>query len=247
VALQFPFEERAIAFLDILGFKEFILKAECDPGVRTQFLALKASLDNHVLWANQALNVSVPEEVRPKYVFVSDSIIVSAPLVYNGYDGLGIVVLKVIEIAHKLFELGFMISGAITVGSAHHDGNNIFGSGYMRAYVAQQKESKPRVALDIQASEHWSKGSIGGAQLSSLPLCIKYEWETIVDILCPHYIRGRETHGREETVYLKYRNTICDNLSRFHPTSSPYEKWHWMKHFFNQTISRYGLATSLIQ
>jgi hypothetical protein len=37
----------------------------------------------------------------PKYIFVSDSIILSAPLMQGNYDGLDIVVVKCIQVAQK--------------------------------------------------------------------------------------------------------------------------------------------------
>ena len=109
------FKKRAVAFLDILGFKEITKQAEQKPDHLDRLCELRAILDDHVRFNNATLDDTVPDEVKPLYIFISDSIILSVPLRHDKYDGLAIVIIKSIEIAHKLFELGYLLRGGINV------------------------------------------------------------------------------------------------------------------------------------
>lgn len=74
------FEQRVVAFLDILGFKNLVTRAERDRSALQQLIMLKNLIDHHVDYDNLNLDKNVPPHIHPKYLFVSDSIILSAPL-----------------------------------------------------------------------------------------------------------------------------------------------------------------------
>ena|SRR5271157_4246405 len=109
------FSDRAVAFLDVLGFKRLIEDAEASPAGFSKLVGLKTVLEGHVRFDNDTLAPTVPMDVHPKYIFISDSIIMSAPLQHGKYDGLDIVVLKCIEVAQKLLESGHLLRGGISV------------------------------------------------------------------------------------------------------------------------------------
>jgi hypothetical protein len=82
------------------------------------------------LFNNETLDAAVPDAVKPKYLFISDSIIYSVPLTCpkqggSSYDGLSIVVAKTIEISHKLMLMGYLVRGGISVGPVWHTARNI--------------------------------------------------------------------------------------------------------------------------
>ena len=68
------FTDRAVAFLDVLGFKHLIEEAESNPS-SLKLDGLITVLESHVKFDNQSINSNVPAEVHPKYIFISDSII----------------------------------------------------------------------------------------------------------------------------------------------------------------------------
>jgi len=57
------FEQRAVAFLDILGFSALITQAEREPSKLTDLFGLRTVLDSHVRWDNNRLASSVPADV----------------------------------------------------------------------------------------------------------------------------------------------------------------------------------------
>jgi hypothetical protein len=54
------FELRAVGFLDILGFQELIDQAEASQNGFQRLAGLRAVLDNHVLFNNAGLALTVP-------------------------------------------------------------------------------------------------------------------------------------------------------------------------------------------
>jgi hypothetical protein len=242
------FQQRAVAFVDVLGFKDLISKVENDSSKRGPFFSLFTVLDNHARFSNQALSASVPDAVRPKYLFISDSIIFSVPLSHRTdegktYDGLSIVVAKSIEISHKLLQMGFLVRGAISVGPVWHTDRNIFGSGYIEAWQLEQSAGGPRILLSPAAMGHWEK-----VFHASFPttMCIPDGPDLIVDTLHPEYVAGTDIHGKLEGDFQQYRAWITTRLDDLTPGSSPWKKWNWMKNAYNNALVRYGIGATSI-
>lgn len=69
------FEKRAIAFLDILGFKEMMPRFEASVSELQKPIGLKTVLECHAKFDKERLALSIPDKVKPKYIFISDSMI----------------------------------------------------------------------------------------------------------------------------------------------------------------------------
>ncbi len=229
------FEQRAVAFLDILGFKSLIREAE---NVRAdRLISLKTVIESHVRFDNANLDQNVPIELHPKYLFISDSIIFSAPLKHGNYDGLDVVVVKSIQIAQKVLELGHLIRGGISVGPVFHENTNIFGSGYIDAFLTEQSAIYPRIVLSNDASEIWASST------RAVPtLCLAEGRSQTVDILHPEYYRTRNTGLSYEDYVEPLRVYIHHNLRELPLGSEPRSKWEWMAGFYNGALIRHGLT-----
>jgi hypothetical protein len=234
------FEERAVAFLDILGFKPLIERAEASAVGFQELLDIKTVLDSHVRFDNATLSPDLPEQVRPRYIFISDSVIVSAPL-RHGYkniaDGLAIVVVKTIQIAQRMMELGHLIRGGISVGNAWHVNQNIFGSGYIDAYQTEQKAVQPRVVLSKRAVEIWREPGRW-----EHPLCIANDGTLIVDVLHTFYLRETEAGIPYEPWFQTFRAHVQVKMEAMPLGSPERSKWDWMAGFFNEALVRQSIG-----
>jgi hypothetical protein len=234
------FEQRAVGFLDILGFKPLIEEAEASEPGFLRLYGLRAVLNNFVQYDNDGAARTVPDALKPKYIFVSDSVILSSPLRHGRADladGLGIVVLKTIQIAERIIELGHLVRGGISVGNVWHDDRNIFGTGYVNAYQTEQRAIHPRVLLDRAAADVWRAP---GRFESNF--CIPDGDDLIVDILHPSYLRETAAGLAYEGYFLTLQNRIVANLEDMSLGSPERSKWEWMVGFFNEALHRHGIG-----
>ena len=239
-----PFSERAVAFLDVLGFSQLIREAEKLPHKRDELFGIITTFDAHVRFDNNTVSSEVPNDAIPKYIFISDSIIFSTPLQHGKYEGLAVLVAKSIQIGHKLLGQGYLLQGAISVGSVWHLPTNIFGTGYIDAWCTQENLVHPHVILTEAAATYWNeklKPLIGN-------LCVPAEnGQLMLDLLDPYYIQGNgQIHGMIEQTFAQYRAIIVQRLAEFTKGSSPDRKWRWMADFFNGAIKRHGITCEQI-
>jgi hypothetical protein len=235
--LTWVFENRAVAFLDILGFSALIKEAERQPSTLSTLISLRTVLDSHVRWDNADLAKSIPDHIKPLYLFISDSIILSSPLRFDNFDGLGIVVAKTIELSHKLLEMGFLLRGGISVGPVWHDERNIFGTGYIAAVNAEKAENHPRVVLTDAATSHWRSSAH-----ASSPACRMNEAAMVVDTFFPKYLRGASEYpARIKQAFLGYRAWITTRLNQLSPGRAR-SKWEWTAADFNRALMQYGIT-----
>lgn len=230
------FEQRAVAFLDIMGFKQIIMAAEADPTGLQRLLQLKTTVESHVTLDNSHVRPAIPAEVLPKYLFISDSIIISCPLKSGHYEGLGIIAAKASQIAHKLLEMGFLLRGGISIGRVLHEERNIFGSAYINAVKTESEAVHPRIVFDQDAEAYWNNSST----LSPTSNCCMFDGRLMVDTFHPDYIRRPDIHGLLESNLKQYRAWIVSTLKRLKPGNPARAKWEWIAAFFNRSISMYA-------
>jgi hypothetical protein len=241
--ITWRFEKRVVAFLDVLGFKELIRNAERDPSGLSKLNGLQTVIESHVRWDNGKLDPNVPKEMHPRYLFVSDSIILSAPLEHDGYSGLAVVALKSLQIAQKLLEMGLLIRGAISVGPVLHEEHNIFGTGYSSAYLAQEKACHPHIFMTAEAKTCFANAVHRGANLNDLGIWADYKGERVVDVFHPSYLRGVEAFGGLEAMFLQFEAFIHQSLLNLPAGSSARGKWEWIAMFYNAALKRHGIDT----
>jgi hypothetical protein len=149
-----PFKTSAIAYLDVLGFEALIRAAEVNANDLNTFNILRSSIDGHVKYDNEKLCPEIPKEEHPRYLFVSDTIIVSNPMDAS-YDGLSALVVKTTQIALRVMHAGYLLRGVINVGSVWHTHDNVFGTAYMEAAAKEKSVDSPRVLLTAPAAKLW--------------------------------------------------------------------------------------------
>jgi hypothetical protein len=120
------YEDRAVLFLDILGFSELV----------------KTGRERDILSV-----LEVTDEVKKKYPFVtqgdmdistfSDSIVVSAKI----DDGIGVARVSHYAgyLAWKFLELGILTRGGIAVGKMYHKNGTAFGPAFIEAHELESK------------------------------------------------------------------------------------------------------------
>jgi len=135
-----------VAFLDILGFKELLMKPTHAKIIEEMVEALR-----------QRVEYDEKHYTYLSYISISDSIIITA----DDGQGLGLV-RKIAQVQTALLKQGFAVRGAISHGPiltySGTMGRNIFGKTYLNAYQAEQALAVyPRVVLESEdtANKIW--------------------------------------------------------------------------------------------
>lgn len=240
------FEKRAVAFIDLLGFTKMVEAAEGRAEALAELQKVVDLLGKAVPGLNSSVDAKVPVKAIPEHTYISDSIILSAPLAATDedgrqYDGLSSVVMRCIQINHLVLRSGYLLGGGITIGSCWHNGANIIGSAYMDAYKLEQASHQPRIQLSKEAFDHWNQAEADlnkriGIGLPPNYMVRVYQDVPMVNGLHEHYIENRETHGALEDTYKAYDATIKKRVGEL--GGSAKEKWEWFQRYFNDEAKR---------
>lgn len=222
------FEDRAVAFIDVLGFKSVVNAAGQGGSKHVELEKLLDVLESAVPNLDGTVDQTVPKDLIPRHIYISDSIILSAPLTSSqmpSYRGLSTLVMRVIQISHTLLSKGYLLRGGISVGPVWHTNSNIVGPAYQEAYEIETKTKLPRVELSPDAKSYWIR-----TEDNSNRMCLEYMDHFMVNVLHDYYIPNNTEHGVIKETYEHYENISNDALScnLLEPAK---EKWLWFQQF----------------
>ena len=218
------FEDRAVAFIDVLGFKSLVGCAAENKEHLEQLSGLVNLLSSAVPFFDATVDMSVSPHLVPRHIYISDCIILSAPLAdprRKSYDGLEIVVMRVIQLSHYLLQAGYLIRGGISVGKVWHTSSNIVGPAYQEAFMLEHNGQEPIVVLSASAAKHWKGGS---------RMCLLRNDKVFVNGLFDYYIPNNTQHGVIDQTYARYAALADQRLMEVLPDSAK-EKWSWFREF----------------
>lgn len=144
------YENRVVAFIDVLGWSRAVEASDGDPALRVRMLnaawALAARVQNYV-------EDDTPDHPsRDEYSQFSDSFVVSFR--YDGPTDLLRLVRLVSEFQSTMLLAGFVLRGGITVGPLFHTREIVFGRAMNRAYELESKLAvAARVVVDPSLTE----------------------------------------------------------------------------------------------
>jgi len=227
------YEERAVAFIDVLGFSSLV-----DSSVNSdeKFLKLEGivnMLESVIPRLDSGLNSSVPKELIPKYLQWSDCIILSAPATtklegWSNYDGLEILMMRVAQLTHLFLEAGYLLQGGIDIGLAWHGENNIVGPAYQVVAKLEEECTNPCILLSEAVKNRRSTSYAHTSRLG-----IEFDGLWMVNGLHGAYIQNKAL--AEEDVYSGYRSIVARNIDLL--SGSPKEKWTWFQNYLENEIS----------
>lgn len=227
------YEKRVVAFLDILGFSQLVDQSVGSPEDMEKLRSLVGMLEGAIPRLDQGVSPTVPLRLIPKYIYISDSIVLISPLndvELKQYNGLEILVMRCIQLSHFFLKAGYLLRGGIAVGDVWHNGANIVGPAYQEAYRLEQSDCRPCVILSTGAKEFWNKSSSNYSRM-----CILDHGTLIVNGLHDYYIDDQSLNGVKCT-YNMYTNLVNSRLE-FELLPGPKAKWEWIKSFLEVEIS----------
>ncbi len=252
------YEERAVAFLDIMGWRNLAESSASDPALRAKMGAMLAYLKAmHELppsiqdWrrqkAEEAGRAFDPDDGRLQFAQFSDSIVISGdaqmfiPLVFNIWG-----------INRALFyNSSLLVRGAVTAGLMYHKGSIAFGPAITAAYDLEQKHAiYPRIIFDPKLSfpennavpgsplSTWFRKSSDGLWFFDYLNPLMSDTPRLHDAamqpeLLEQFIRPSLNHSSA---------LIQEGLIKYSGLPRIWEKYRWMADYFNIVVGEYPTA-----
>ncbi len=145
MSLEYHFEDRVIAFIDILGFREHVKRAEIDTD-HAKLLHHTLNFIMELKSQNEHGTLSQQEIGKEVSVF-SDSIVLSYPLSLK--SSCFYILLDIVHLQLEMMNLGILMRGGVTVGKLYHKNNVVYGPAMVEAYDIESKLAiYPRVLVN---------------------------------------------------------------------------------------------------
>lgn len=139
---KIEYEDRIIAFVDIMGFKNMVDESVNDP---YQYAKIKDALNTFRNLKKEKEDPLYDKDI--KVTTFSDSLIISYPADYKG--GLFYIILDLIYLQFNFSQLGVIIRGGIAMGKLRHIREEIFGPAMNEAYLLESKRAiYPRIVIE---------------------------------------------------------------------------------------------------
>lgn len=159
---ELKYENRLVAFIDILGFKDIVKQSEKDPSKIKLLYSVLNYLKNWEASENWSLRlVEIEEDAQKKGVenfdiigktnstSFSDSIVVSVKVDNNVNEMASTLIVNLAYIGAILIEKGILFRGGLTIGNIiHRENGTVFGQGLIDAFKLESTNAKyPRIIL----------------------------------------------------------------------------------------------------
>lgn len=154
------YEQRLVAFIDILGWTSAVKASALDPEV-TRILGLALSLirgQTQMTERRAAHSLANGWPGDPQATHFSDCLVVSTRADRAGRDQL-ISTLGFLSLG--LLQQGFVLRGGLTIGDLYHQSSMVFGPALLKAHELESRCAVyPRVILDPMLARNWGQGAV---------------------------------------------------------------------------------------
>lgn len=143
------YEDRIVAFIDILGFKNIIRESANDAEILGN---VNKALD--IINSYKRLNdkFEIPSVTGEQITTFSDNVVITYPLEYR--DALFFLIIDLIHIQLELAGLGILVRGGVSIGKCVHQNDRIFGPAMNAAYELESKVAVyPRIIIPREVYE----------------------------------------------------------------------------------------------
>lgn len=232
------YEDRILAFVDILGFKDMVHISSFDPREQQR---IKAAMD--IIHSYKVLNDAGEDgglrKLGVQVTTFSDSAILSYPVNFDG--GLFHVLLDLIHLQIDLSNIGVFIRGGVSIGPAHHDEVNAYGPAMIEAYgLESDKAVYPRIILTDQTLSigiSVSQNHRNPVDMSLLNSVIRQDEDGFYYL---DYLRQFQELDNPDYDYYRLltriRERLVYNLNLYYTNARIFPKYKWMLMYWNDVL-----------
>jgi len=222
---EFAYEDRYVAFLDVLGFKNLVESSVTDPAAR-------ATVSSSLIAFRQVLAAFNDDTVR--YSQFSDSVLLSAP---RSEVGMVYLLMACSSISTALLKRGVLIRGGIVAGLIYHQADLMFGPAIADAYSADRNGDPPRITM---TADFVADGRATGLFQTKWPAVVlqdEYDGQFILNTVL-HASTARP--GLDQLLGVLDGYAIVERINHFcnerNHDRSVVAKWRWFKRLWNTAV-----------
>src|ERR1017187_1083412 len=250
------YEQRIVAFIDILGFKNAIEKSNTDDEEYERILRtlkkLKERFVDRIAQEGDKRDYNVNKDNQ--YIQVSDSLIISRPIDEPGGFSLFLADCA-FAMRTLLFESGFLCRGAITFGNLYHKGTIIFGEAFIKAYQEEPKAKFPIIKFNEELIHEIKKYprpfySVNEEEKFIKEICRKIEIQNSFEYYIDYFTDSddylkNQIISNTSAYYQNLRYIIIDKfksareIDRKCTRNKIIDKYDWMREQFNIEAKKY--------
>lgn len=234
------YDNRFVAFIDILGFKEIVEKTQID--------ILEYKRVKNVLNYIAGVRIDNYQEPLAKHGILKEFSVFSDSIVITYSQNLSIggslfhILMDVVFLCLDLLSANIFVRGAVTHGKMYHDEKVCFGPAMIDAYQKEEKIAVyPRIIIDKKAIEMGIKyhGQSNTPEWESEYLTNIISQDKDGQFYLDYLSQSQEFDSAEDYVNCikRIKNYIMDNLSKNYD-SKVHEKYLWFAEYYNKTIKR---------
>jgi hypothetical protein len=243
------YQERYVAFIDILGFSALVKKSNSSPELLTRIISI---LEEVQMYASigQAMDASAANgpgtffQDMFKMSTFSDSILLSTKV---NLIGLGLITTISGIICNRLLHQGVFTRGAISKGNMIHTNQIAVGDGLIKAYKIESTSAiYPRIILDDVLIGDFQALEMQGR----IPPLRRMDFDGLwhLHILEPKMLEmnsntSKSEHAILNNEYMSLGRQEIENSLREATDMGVKAKVTWLARYFNEYAGSFGLQT----
>lgn len=232
------YTEKVVAYLDILGFTDKVdNSASNSADVEKIYRVVRR------IYEGKRQNDSGVCEMRSEDLQIStfsDSIVISCPA--DKPNALTEIITHIIWVLLDLLDSGFTARGAISTGLLYHDGDVVFGPAMNEVHLLEETCAiYPRIVVSEKAILYY-KGQNNSLSNIDLSLAKQLRIDSSDGFYFVDFLAQREEFPDSESYFdwlWKVRKLLVDELRKNKNQNKIWQKYSWMKHYFNTTLDSY--------
>ena len=216
------YEDKIVAFIDILGFTSLVMSINTHPEVHDRLLyALK------LIKSRKAPELSDFTDYQIEVSVFSDSIALS-----TNCDNLWGIIWSCGSLQAEILKVGVLTRGGISKGKTFHEDDILYGEGMINAYRIESKAAiYPRIVLDPKLIPGLNEGLRYYSlrqDSDSLWFINPFSFNAIIDDTDELTADGYDPHE----LYLKELGDHIDKGKAEAKTVDQVSKWTWLKRIY---------------
>lgn len=230
------YENRVVAFIDILGFREHVRQTLTDT-THAKNIQRVLEFITELKHDNDQGLLSEKELGKEVSVF-SDSIVISYPLSLK--SACFYLLLDIIHLQLEMMGLGILMRGGVTAGKLYHNDHIVYGPAMIDAYELESKRAiYPRVLVNPIIIEEGMKNALHDPEDELEQLLSLLEKDEDHQLFIDYMFQWQEID--EESAYFDALDTtkslIKDQLQSLQDPGVLL-KYNWLKRYYNKTLDK---------